>query len=361
MNLDPEIFSISLGQHNNKNVIWIRFAYQKNYTDILRKALPDAKWSQSNKSWYVVDKAIFRDFLGLEKKQYEGQNILLKINPVNQSELKKYQEQLRLKSYSESTVKTYTTEFAQFLYVLKNHEVQHINASQLRSYLLYCISKLKLSENQIHSRLNALKFYFEQVLHRENFFFEIPRPKKTHALPKVLSQAEIKRLFAVTENIKHRLILKVAYGLGLRVSEIVNMMLTDIDSDRMLVHIKNAKGKKDRYVPLPHNLLHELRTYYKIYKPKKYLFEGQYAAPYAIRSAQVVFKNALKKAHINKPIGIHGLRHSYATHLLEYGTDMTFIQKLLGHNQIKTTQVYAKVSNTFIAKVVSPLDRLDQE
>ena len=128
-------------------------------------------------------------------------------------------------------------------------------------------------------------------------------------------------------------------------SEIGNLKINNIDSDRMLVHIQCAKGKKDRYVPLPHSILDELRLYYKSYRPSDYLFE-------------IVFKNAQDKAGINKVVGVHGLRHSYATHLLEYGTDMSIIQKLMGHNNVKTTEVYAKVSNTFLGNIKSPLDQL---
>jgi len=160
------------------------------------------------------------------------------------------------------------------------------------------------------------------------------------------------------ENPKHALMLKLCYGMGLRVSEIVNLKITDIDSKRMLVHIEAAKGKKDRYVTLPSSILNDLRNYYKTYRPKIYLFEGQYGSQYSIRSVQAVFKNAMRKAKINKTVGIHGLRHSYATHLLECGTDMVFIQKLLGHKDIKTTEIYAKVSNRHLGNVKSPLDDL---
>jgi site-specific recombinase XerD len=147
--------------------------------------------------------------------------------------------------------------------------------------------------------------------------------------------------------------------MGLRVSEIVGLKITDIDSDRMLVRIGNSKGKKDRYTPLSQMIiLDDLRTYYKEYKPKEYLFEGQYGGQYSIRSVQAVFKTAMNKAKINKTIGIHGLRHSYATHLMETGTDMVFIQKLLGHKDIKTTQIYVKVTNKQLSKVKSPLDDL---
>lgn len=190
---------------------------------------------------------------------------------------------------------------------------------------------------------------------------EIPRPQKPSTLPKVLSEKDIQKLFDVVSNPKHLLMLQLSYGMGLRVSEIVKLKIADIDSARMLVLIENSKGKKDRYVPLPETLLTSLREYYKSAKPKLYLFEGAQGGQYAVRSVQAVFHNALAKAKIRKKIGIHGLRHSYATHLLEYGTDMSFIQKLLGHTDIKTTEVYAKVSNTHLSKIKSPLDRLNKK
>jgi site-specific recombinase XerD len=268
-------------------------------------------------------------------------------------------ETLLLKAYSANTIRTYCIEFAQLLYILKDIPVNTLSQERLRSYFLYCVNKLKLSENIIHSRINAIKFYFEQVLHREKIFFEeIPRPKKRAALPKVMSKKDIAKLLAQVENLKHLIIIKLCYGMGLRVSEIVNLKITDIDSSRMLVHIQAAKGKKDRYVTLPTSILEELRNYYRTYRPKIYLFEGQYGGQYSIRSVQAVFKNAMQKAKINKSVGIHGLRHSYATHLLECGTDMTFIQKLLGHKDIKTTEIYAKVSNRQLVNIKSPLDTL---
>jgi len=207
--------------------------------------------------------------------------------------------------------------------------------------------------------MNAIKFYFDQVLQREKFFFEeIPRPKKKSLLPKVIDKKDITKIFANVDNPKHLLMLKLCYGMGLRVSEIVNLKITDIDSKRMQVHIEAAKGKKDRYVTLPTSILDDLRNYYRTYRPNVYLFEGQYGGQYAIRSVQAVFKKAMQKAKINKSVGIHGLRHSYATHLLECGTDMVFIQKLLGHKDMRTTEIYAKVSNRQLGKIKSPLDDL---
>ena len=150
--------------------------------------------------------------------------------------------------------------------------------------------------------------------------------------------------------------LRLCYGMGLRVSEIVNIKITDVDSKNMQVFIERAKGKKDRYANLPESILKQLRTYFIEYKPKKYLFEGQYGGPYSIRSTQQVFKDALKRAKINKQVGIHGLRHSFATHLLENGTDIKFIQELLGHNDIKTTLRYTQVSEKSLKNIKSPLD-----
>jgi len=346
------------GEHRNKNVLWIQMPNLKIYKDFLKSNISTARWSSSFKCWYVLESAANRNFLQIQPKIYDGKALFNKIDPINHTQLQRYIEQLRLKAYSESTIKTYAVEFAQWLYALKNFPVLNSNSEQLRSYLLYCITELKLSENQIHSRLNALKFYYEKVLMQESFFFDIPRPKKVSSLPKVFSTIEIKRLFEVTTNRKHLLILKMGYGLGLRVSEIAVIKISNIDSHRMLVHIQGAKGKKDRYVPLPHSILDELREYYKAFKPVTYLFETRPSNAISVRTIQLIFKHAKDKAKIKKAVGVHGLRHSYATHLLEYGTDMSIIQKLLGHNNVKTTEVYAKVTNTIFSKIKSPLDEL---
>jgi len=171
-----------------------------------------------------------------------------------------------------------------------------------------------------------------------------------------LDRSDIKKLFEKTDNLKHRMMLKMCYGMGLRVSEVVALKIERIDSKRMQVLVQQSKGKKDRYVNLPESSLTELREYFKEYKPKEYLFEGILGGQYSIRSIQAVCQAAMKRAHINKRIGIHSLRHSYATHLMEQGTNINFIQKLLGHNDIKTTMIYTHVSDTNIANVKSPLD-----
>ena len=285
--------------------------------------------------------------------------MLTNIHPVNHSAVFKLVESLKLKGYSDNTIKTYQNEFGQFLVALKNNSVEECSSEKIRSYMLYCYEHLRLTENTLHSRINALKFYFEQVLHRDKMFFkEIPRPKKHLQLPKTIHASDIKKMFDVTTNLKHNTMLKLCYGMGLRLSEIINIKITDIDSQNMQVFIARSKGKKDRYVNLPQSILEQLRDYYKEFRPQKYLFEGQNGGQYAKRSLQNVFKNALRKAGINKEVGIHSLRHSYATHLLEQGTDIRFIQELLGHRDIKTTLIYTNVSNDSIRNIKSPLDSL---
>lgn len=353
---DLSRYQISLGQHKTRKVIWIRFPYDPQLIQALKQHTK-ARWSPSVKAWHLPDNPHHRQLLGL-KPEIVGKEVLAKIDEVNRPQFEKYQNLLLLKAYSPNTIRTYSIEFAQLLYILKDFPVQELTPGRLQSYFLYCTKQLHLSENQIHSRINAIKFYFEKVLHREKMFFDIPRPKKPLLLPKALNVEEVRKLFGVIENPKHRLILKLCYGMGLRVSEIVNLQINHIDSHDMKVLIARGKGKKDRYVNLPQSILKELRKYYKAYHPKTYLFEGQNGGKYSVRSVQMIFKKAMKKSGINKQIGVHGLRHSYATHLLELGTDLSFIQKLLGHNDIKTTQIYANVSNTSLKNIKSPLDQI---
>lgn len=261
--------------------------------------------------------------------------------------------------YSKNTLRTYKNELVIFLKFLDSKNINDVKIEEIEGYILNCLEKQKLSENTVHSRINSIKFYFENVLNKKVIFLNIPRPKKRSKIPKVFNQTEVKRLFDNTTNLKHNTMLKICYGMGLRVSEIINLKITDIDSIYMQVLIENSKGKKDRYVNLPESLLEQLRSYYKEYKPKEYLFEGQYSGQYSIRSVQQVFKEALFKSKINKRLGIHSLRHSFATHLLENGTDLRFIQEILGHKDIKTTLLYTHVSKDIIRKIKSPLDDIN--
>lgn len=349
-------YQFSQGIHKEKKVIWIHFPYNAVLISQLKNVV-NVNWSQSVRKWYVADTQLSRKLFNLPVK-HSAKSSLTQVASINQIELKRYTDQLKLKGYSVNTIKTYTTEFIQLLKLLKTYPVYDLSTEKLRGYFLYCIDTLKLSENLIHSRMNAVKFYFEQVLYRERFFMDIPRPKKPSILPKAISTHDIKKMLKTIENKKHLLLLKMCYGMGLRVSELVHLKVTDIDSKRMQVLICAGKGKKDRYAVLPESVLEELRAYYKEYRPKTYLFEGQSGAQYSVRSVQQVFKNAMKKANINKKVGVHSLRHSYATHLIEQGTDIRFVQDLLGHKDIKTTMIYTGLTDATKRKIISPLDHL---
>lgn len=329
-------YTFHLGNHRGKSVIWIRFAYNSTLINTLRKRFPSAKWSQTQKAWYLPDLPSVRQVLNITPR-HSFDKLVIKIDPINRKAFQSFYDHLKLKAYSPNTIRLYLAEFAHLLQLIKTFPVNELSHQRLTDYFLYCVKDLKMGERKINGKINAIKFYFENVLKTSKLMFDIPRPKTPITLPKMLSKQEIKRLFTVVKNLKHSVILKLCYGMGLRVSEIVNLKVEHIDSARMQVLICGAKGKKDRYTNLPESLLDLLRDYYRHYKPKDWLFEGQYGGAYSTRSVQAIFKNAMKKAKINKSIGIHGLRHSYATHLLESGADIRFIQELLGHHSIKTT------------------------
>ncbi|MFM2386030.1 MAG: hypothetical protein RL660_787 [Bacteroidota bacterium] len=349
-------YSIVLGEHRDQACI--QFYFEKDLAKIkaLKERFP-VQFSSSKKMWYLKDLPQYRSILGIPLKEHHEAH-LPRVHPINQAELKKYYQYLQQKAFSKSTLRSYTAGFALFLRRIKGTPAHSFTPERINSYFHYCITKLGYTESTVHSHINAIKLYYEQVLHREQFMVNVPRPNKPSKLPKALSKADVKKLFAVIDNPKHKLMLQLVYGMGLRVSEIIALKLEHINSADMQVLIANAKGKKDRMVNLPYTLLNDLREYYKLYRPQVYLFEGQVGGQYSARSAQQVFKTAMLKAGINKTIGIHGLRHSYATHLLQAGTDISFIQQLLGHTNINTTLVYTQVANNNVRHVASPLDTL---
>jgi site-specific recombinase XerD len=300
-------------------------------------------------------------FRAENSKKPRPQVYLHALSKENKEALQQFKRQLFLKAYSQSTIRTYENEFRQFLQAIKNTPADHFSVSRLKDYFHYCYSALHLSENTLHSRINALKFYYEQVLGREKFFWEIPRPKKHLILPKVLGEEELRRLFNAASNLKHKAILFTAYSAGLRVSEVINLRLQDIDRGRKQLFVYCSKGKKDRYVSLSPLLLDVLENYYRLCQPKPtdYLFEGdEPGKPYSIRSAQTIFYNAKMKAGISKTISFHGLRHSFATHMLEKGVDVKYIKEILGHFNIKTTERYLHIKREVLVNIKSPLDDL---
>ena len=241
---------------------------------------PDKKISLPQSVTVVAKPSTFPNLSDAANKNLLQRSVTIyktgKIHPVNAHVIPAMQQHLKLKAYSPSTIKTYLGEITQLLTILNTIPADDLTPEHLKRYLVHCYEKLKLTENTLHSRINAMKFYYEQVLRREKFFWEIPRPKKQYILPKVLGESELKRLFSALQNKKHKAILFTAYSAGLRVSEVVNLQLKHIDRDRMQLLIEKAKGKKDRYVMLSPVLLDILSNYYRTAKPKplKYIFES---------------------------------------------------------------------------------------
>lgn len=383
--------------HRGQENIAICFEHAPAVNNLVRK-LKDVRWSQTSRCWYVpfneksyqsitealqavaeMDSHTLEQYL--EKRRQVERTLVVSSNSIpvsgnhaiaftspawklskeNLKALEEFVQQLKLKAYSPSTIKTYRNEFMQLLQLLRNKKVNDLTSEDLKRYMVYIMEKEGLRESSAHSRLNALKFYFEQVLKKEKFFWEIPRPKKPLRLPKVLSEKELSRLFNSVLFLKHKAILFTAYSAGLRVSEIINLQWKHIDRQRGQILIEQAKGKKDRYVILSPILEDILIAYYRKCKtkPVKYVFES--AVPgqsYSARTAQAVFQQAKQKAGIKKDVSFHSLRHSFATHLLEKGTDVRYIQELLGHFSIKTTTRYLHVAKEKLVVIESPLDNL---
>ncbi len=237
-------------------------------------------------------------------------------------------------------------------------QVQDIQEPDIERYVLKKIKEGKVSQAYQKHLLGALKLFYKLVFNRDMKLNHL-YPKRTEKkLPKVLSREDIKRILDATDNLKHRAILSTIYSAGLRVSELINLMIKDVDSGRMVIRVRQAKGNKDREVVLSEKLLTLLRAYFLACKPRDYLFEGQTGGVYSARSVQQIMKQSLRKAGINKDASVHTLRHSFATHMLEAGTDIRYIQEILGHNNLKTTEIYTHVTDAGKRKIKSPLDML---
>lgn len=268
-------------------------------------------------------------------------------------------QELKLRNYSPKTIKSYRSHLRSFVAHFAPRHPRELSNEDIRRYLLNLIEVKKSSAGSVNQVLNALRFLYVELYKRPLVLGDIPRPKKPKKLPVVLSQAEVQRILNVVKNLKHRCLLMITYSGGLRVGEVVRLKPEDIDGERMLIHVQNAKGKKDRYTLLGNATLDELRKYWMAYHPGKWLFAGQREGGYlSEESAQKIFKAAVAGAGIKKKVSIHTLRHSFATHLLESGVDLRYIQELLGHASSKTTEIYTHVSQRTIGQIVNPIDKL---
>ena len=304
--------------------------------DLIFKTFYGVAWVNTN--FFFKDKIINPDNPHLNLENYRNRKLKDGFKPCPESYL------LELKRYAANTVKNYVSCFEAFINFYPEKDAITLNEIDIRKYLQKLIQEGK-SNSYINLAVNSIKFYYEVVHGMPNRFYDIERPRKEKQLPEVLSKEEIVKIMKHTSNIKHKSIVGLLYSSGLRRSELLNLKVTDIDSKRMVVKIKSAKGNKDRISILSPSILKDLQSYYKEYRPKEYLFEGQHGNKYSASSVLAIVNTSARKAGINKKVTPHMLRHSFATHLLENGTDIRHIQLLLGHSSTKTTEIYTHVAN----------------
>jgi site-specific recombinase XerD len=273
--------------------------------------------------------------------------------------LDKMKQYLKIANYSDRSIDNYLSALNKFLDYIIVNQFKDINDNVIKEYLYYCKTDVKYATSSMKQIIAVLKIFYREILKKDTPGALNIKLRKEEHLPEVLSPQEVSKIISVTTNIKHKAILLTIYSAGLRLSEVINLKVGDIDSDRMKIHIRQGKGKKDRFVMLSEKLLVVLREYVKKYKSTGYLFEGQKGGKYSSKSVQNIMKNGVKKSGITKRATVHTLRHSFATHLLENGTDIRYIQELLGHKKLETTQIYTYITKSAIDTIKSPLDNLN--
>ena len=348
------------------------FSFNKELTHAVKK-MPYNNWNSLNKYWSIPFTEFFlaeinsiaeRQHLQLiYEEENSGQKKAFTRSFSDRANHRKCPEEYLLKlkelRYSKSTLKTYKASFEDFINYYRESSLADISETMIVDFLRHLVIERKTSVSYQNQAINAIKFYYERVLDQPRRIYQVERPINEKTLPVVLSVEEISALFKATENLKHKAILMLCYAAGLRVSELVNVRLKDIDSKRMQVRIEQSKGKKDRYSLLSNRLLEVLRAYFRLHRPKEWLFEGIHGEQYSVRSIQAIMKDSAGKAGIKKKVSVHTLRHSFATHLLEQGTDLRYIQTLLGHESSKTTEIYTHITTKGFDQIISPLDKLN--
>ncbi|MDI6766389.1 MAG: tyrosine-type recombinase/integrase [Bacteroidota bacterium] len=363
---------------DQSNRIAVKFHYNEEYIQKL-KVIPGHKWHPDDKRWSFP--------LSLENyeciiKIFEGEklNIDTKLNAlINPSEkksdgkvthldeavnndIRELRRQMRLQNYSNKTIKAYLSYIRTFAKSFHPRNLRQLSEGDIREYLIRLSESGNYAASTINQIFNALRFLYVNFYKMSYAIGSIPRPRKERKLPDILNEDELNKLFAVIKNPKHRLLIRLIYSGGFRVSESVQLRLEDVDTERGLIHIRGGKGKKDRTTILSKVISEELKEYVKLYYPQGFIFEGQKQGRYlSIRSAEKIFERAVKAARIGKHVSLHTLRHTFATDLVDDNTELRTIQEILGHASSKTTERYTQVSKKRIGQVRSPLDRLSKK
>jgi site-specific recombinase XerD len=375
------IITLSKASHREKNQIFIGFKHDWTLIDVV-KHLPEAKWSATKKSWYIKNNPanlrkvldVFKGHAYVDTSQIFNSKVPKKTSIIKRTKrpelnlsteqrtlLNNFYKYLLGKRYSKSTIDTYSFFMGEFISFHHEKVINDLTVKDVEAFIETVFIKRNYSVSTQRQFISAVKqfiiFYPDTGISN----LSLTRPKKSRKLPVVLSQNEVIDLIRHTPNLKHRAIITLLYSCGLRISELLNLKLTDINIDRMQLAVANSKGRKDRYVSLAESFLPLLSNYYYTYKPKDYFVEGQYGNKYSAESVRQFLKRSCKLAQIQKTVTPHTLRHSYATHLLENGVDLRYIQELLGHAKPETTMIYTHVSRKDLLKISNPLDAAIQK
>lgn len=362
--------NITIGKERR---VSLSFPYDEGLKQIV-KTIPGAEWYPARRAWVIpyrektIDDLLtafkgkaWIDYSGFdpEKKQVSDGIILPILAEPLSREIGHLADWMRNKRYSESSIKTYSEALSVFFRFLENKSPEEISNEDLELFQKAYIIKKGLSASFQSQVINAVKLFFSTRIKKKITPELITRPKRPKLLPNVLSKEEMQAILDAVGNLKHKTMLSLLYACGLRRSEVLSLKLSDIQRQRNVLVVRQAKGQKDRIVGLPSSVLRKIEVYYRAYKPKEYLFEGQKGGKYSEKSLAEVLHRAVAKAGIRKPVTLHWLRHSYATHLLEGGTDLRYIQELLGHNSSRTTEIYTHVSTKALKEIKSPIEDLE--
>ncbi len=357
--------------NNSNRILKLYFSFNKNLSQQL-KLIPYCTWNGDKRCWeipysekFLAEVMAIAEQYGLKYIYHEEKK--LKIIPrTSKYDIKNYRtcpqnfiDKLHELRYSQNTLDVYSDMFEEFINYYEDYAIDDITEPMIMDFLRYLVTERHVSTSYQNQSINAIKFYYERVLGGRRKVYMINRPREEKFLPEVLSQEEVTALLNATDNLKHKAILMTIYSAGLRIGEAINLKIKDIDSNRMQIRVEQAKGKKDRYTLLGIKTLEILRKYVAEYKPSIWLFEGAKGETYSQKGIQAILKKSVEKVGIKKHITVHTLRHSFATHLLEAGTDLRYIQSLLGHSNSKTTEIYTHITTKGFDQIKSPLDNLN--
>jgi integrase/recombinase XerD len=378
------IVKVKLQFHKEKEIVQVLFDRNEELTQLLRSKTALC-WSKTMACWYLPysgtvvsdlfnllkgkayldydefkkpnsDQSLSNTRQSIESNEPKKPSILL---PEVEQKIEEFKLWMRSQRYSDNTISTYVDALRLFLRYYSGKNIRDIDNNDLIVFNNRYILENKLSASFQNQLINAVKLFFVISEGTKLDPSLIYRPKRQKVLPNVLSKEEVKAILSAHSNIKHCAMLSLIYSCGLRCGELLKLRPEHVDSNRKLLIIKQAKGRKDRIAPLSSKMIELLRQYFISARPLVYLFEGQKKGePYDERSLQNVLKQAVAKTKISKPVTLHWLRHSYATHLLENGTDLRYIQEILGHSSSKTTEIYTHVSTKSIQTIISPFDYL---